>query len=345
MTPSMQNAKKQSSPQKPAGKPRLLTGDRTTGRLHLGHYVGSLQARVQLQNDYSEIILLADVQALTTHFQQPELIRQSIYDVALDNLAAGLDPQRVLFAQQSRIGPIAELTVFYSMLVTVNTLRHNPTIKTEAAQYGYQDMTYGFLGYPVSQAADITFCSAQAVPVGEDQLPHLELCRKLVRRFADLYGPVLTEPQPLLSACPRLKGLDGGGKMGKSLGNAVYLSDPPTLVEEKTRRAVTDPHRITAREPGDPAVCVVSQYHQIFNAEEYEEICSACRNGCIGCVACKNRLTRRINALLEPMRERRAYYEAHLDVVRELIDLGSRQACRMGEETVRRVRDAMQVAL
>ena len=176
-------------------KKRILTGDRTTGKLHLGHYVGSLQSRVQLQHEYETFILLADVQALTTHFENPELIRQSILEVAIDNLSVGLDPSIVTFVQQSAVPAIAELTIFYSMLVTVNSLRHNPTIKSEAGNYGYDDMTYGFLGYPVSQTADITFCKAHLVPVGEDQAPHLELSRKIVRRFNDMYKPVLVEPK------------------------------------------------------------------------------------------------------------------------------------------------------
>lgn len=208
-------------------KKRILTGDRTTGKLHLGHYVGSLQNRVKLQDEYESFILLADIQALTTHFENPELLEHSIYEVAMDNLSVGLDPNKITMVQQSRIPSIGELTVFYSMLVSVNSLRHNPTIKTEAANYGYNDMTYGFLGYPVSQSADITFCKANLVPVGEDQKPHMEMTRKIVRRFNELYGETLVEPDTMLSDCPRLMGLDGNAKMGKSLGNAIYLSDPP----------------------------------------------------------------------------------------------------------------------
>ena len=162
---------------------RILTGDRPTGRLHIGHYVGSLSNRVKLQHDYDTFIEIADIQALTTHFERPELISDSIMQVAIDNLSVGLDPEKVTLFLQSQIPSIAELTIFYSMFVTMNTLRHNPTVKTEAAQYGYDDMTYGFIGYPVSQAADITFCNADLVPVGEDQKPHIELARKLVRRF------------------------------------------------------------------------------------------------------------------------------------------------------------------
>ncbi len=329
-------------------KRRILTGDRTTGRLHLGHYVGSLQNRVRLQNEYDTFILLADVQGLTTHFQKPALIHDSIYQVALDNLAVGLDPERVTFVQQSQIGAIAELTVFYSMLVTVNALRHNPTIKTEAGQYGYDDLTYGFLGYPVSQAADITFCNADLVPVGEDQLPHMEQTRKIVRRFNDLYGNgerILHEPETLLSQVPRLAGLDGNSKMGKSLGNAIYLSDDAETVAYKVRAAVTDPSRISVRDPGHPEVCTVNRYQQAFCPEEYEDLCAQCRSAQIGCAACKRRLAERLNALLDPIRNRRAAYEARLDQVRDIVQEGSRKAGMIGDETVRRVKDALHIRL
>ena len=223
---------------------RILTGDRTTGKLHIGHYVGSLQSRVALQDSYEEFILIADVQALTTHFSHPEMINESIYNVCMDNIAAGLDPEKVTFVQQSMVPSIAELTMFYSMLTTVNHLLINPTIKTEARSYGmgedegefsydFSKLTYGFLGYPVSQSADITFCNADLVPVGEDQLPHMEFTRRLVRHFNEMYGTEITVPQTKLSMTPRLAGLDGNAKMGKSLGNAIYLSDTPDEVWDK----------------------------------------------------------------------------------------------------------------
>ncbi|MBR2263528.1 MAG: tryptophan--tRNA ligase [Firmicutes bacterium] len=324
----------------------MLTGDRTTGKLHLGHYVGSLQNRVALQYDYDTFILLADVQALTTHFEHPELIQGSILDVAMDNLSVGLDPERVTIFQQSQIHAIAEMTVFYSMLISVNTLRHNPTIKTEAANYGYSDLSYGFLGYPVSQAADITFCKAELVPVGEDQLPHMEVARKLVRRFNDQYKTsILVEPYAKLSDTPRLPGLDGNAKMGKSLGNAIYLSDDADTVAKKVRSAVTDTNRISVKIPGNPDVCMVSKYHQVFNAGEHENICSMCKNAEIGCVACKKLLTEKLNGLMDPFREKRAYYEAHVDEVKDIIDTGSRKANEIGDETVRQMREAMSILI
>jgi tryptophanyl-tRNA synthetase len=325
---------------------RILTGDRTTGKLHLGHYVGSLQNRVKLQDKYDTFIILADVQALTTHFEQPELINKSIYDAAIDNLSVGLNPDRITMFLQSKISSIAELTVVYSMLVSVNSLRHNPTIKTEAKQYGYNDLSYGFLGYPVSQAADITFCNADLVPVGEDQIPHIEQARKIVRRFNNLYGKgkvIINEPKALISNTPRLIGLDGNAKMGKSLGNSIYLSDTVEAVNEKIKSAVTDKNRISVKDKGNPDICTVSKYHETFNQGEFKNICEMCRKANIGCVACKKLLSDRINSLLDPFREKRAYYEEHKGEVRDIILDGSQKANRVGNETVENVKKAMNI--
>lgn len=327
-------------------KKRILTGDRTTGKLHLGHFVGSLKNRVRLQSEYDTFILLADVQALTTHFENPELINDSIFQVAIDNLSVGLDPENVTFVQQSDVAAIAELTVFYSMFVSVNTLRHNPTIKSEAANYGYNDMTYGFLGYPVSQTADITFCNADLVPVGDDQLPHIELARKIARRFNELYGKgedIITVPQALLSDTPRLAGLDGNAKMGKSLGNAIYLSDPQEEVDKKIRSAVTDTSRIKVSDKGHPEVCMINKYHKTFNPDEYDNICEMCRNAQIGCVACKKQLSAKLNEILSPIRERRAYYDNHRDEVREIIISGTARANEIGEQQLEKIKSAMNV--
>lgn len=327
---------------------RILTGDRTTGLLHLGHLVGSLQNRIRLQEEYETFVLLADVQALTTHYQNPAMLKESVYQVAIDNLAAGLDPDKVTIIQQSRVASIAELTVLFSMLVSVNVLRHNPTIKTEAAQYGYHDLTYGFLGYPVSQAADITFCGADLVPVGEDQLPHMELSRKIARRFNELYAggeELIKIPQALVSDTPRLPGLDGNSKMGKSLGNAVYLTDDAETVSRKIQTAVTDTNRIAVKDRGNPDICTVYAYHKAFNSGEYREISEMCRSAQIGCVACKKRLAQKINELFDPMRERRAYYNQRRDEVRALILNGSEKANRIGDETMKRIRAAMKLEI
>lgn len=325
-------------------KKRILTGDRTTGKLHLGHYVGSLENRVSLQDTYDSFIILADIQALTTHFKEPEKVKQGIMDVAIDNLSVGLEPEKVTLFQQSQVKSIAELTIFYSMFVSVNTLRHNPTIKTEAKQYGYDDLTYGFLGYPVSQAADITFCNADLIPVGEDQLPHIEQTRKIVRRFNELYGgghDILNVPEPLLSKVSRLPGTDGNSKMGKSLGNAIYLSDEQEVVNKKIRMAKTDTNRIHLSDKGNPDICTVASYHKAFNGEDYDNICEMCQKATIGCSACKKQLTTVLNNMLNPIRERRAYYESKPELVKEIIHEGSKKANIIGDEMVERVKEAM----
>lgn len=322
-------------------KKRILTGDRPTGPLHLGHYVGSLINRVKLQDEYDTFIIIADVQALTTNFEHPEKLSDDVRQVAIDNLSVGLDPEKSTLFVQSMVPQIAELTVIFSMLVTVNVLRHNPTIKTEAKQYGYSDMTYGFLGYPVSQTADITFCRAHLVPVGVDQVPHLELTRKLVRRFNEMYKPVLVEPDFKVGEVGRLVGTDGNAKMSKSLGNCIYLSDTAEDVAQKIRLSVTDPARIRKNDPGHPDVCTVFAYQKAFDPDFVPELEQACKKGEIGCVECKKRLAATLNAILEPVRERRAKYTADPKLVEEILMNGTKKACEEGALTMAAVREAM----
>lgn len=321
------------------GKKRILTGDRPTGSLHLGHYVGSLANRVKLQEEYESYIIIADVQALTTHWEKDENLKRDVFQITSDYLAAGLNPELSTIFIQSMIPEIHELTMYYSMFTSVNVLRHNPTVKTEAAQHGFKDMTYGFLGYPVSQAADISIFKAHLVPVGEDQIPHIELARKIVRRFNDLYKPVLVEPEVLVGDVPRLVGLDGKAKMSKSLNNAIFLADTPEEVWQKIRNAVTDPARIHKTDPGHPEVCTVYEYQQVFNPEEVAEIEHDCRQGHIGCVNCKKKLSEKINQLLEPMRERRTQYNN--DSIREILIEGTKKAHRTALDTMAEVREAM----
>lgn len=322
-------------------KERILTGDRITGKLHLGHYVGSLQNRVSLQNEYETYLILADVQALTTHFEHPESIKQNLRQVALDYLAAGIDPDQATIFVQSLIPEIAELTTYFSMFVTVNSLRHNPTIKAEAKERGFSDMYYGFLGYPVSQTADITFCKATLVPVGEDQLPHIEQTRKIVRRFNQLYKPVLLEPKALVGEVPRLVGLDGSQKMSKSLGNAIYLDSTREEVQEKIQKATTDPARIHRTDPGHPEICPIYAYHQAFRKEGSEEIQESCRKGQIGCRECKGKIAQSINDLLEPMRDRRSKYQHDRKKIDEILIAGTEKVRQVAKETMQEVRDAM----
>lgn len=322
-------------------KERVLTGDRVTGKLHLGHYAGSLKNRVTLQDNYDTFILLADVQALTTHFENPEAIRSHLREIALDYLAAGIDPDKATIFIQSMIPEIAELTVFYSMFVTVNLLRHNPTVKAESKTGSFDEMYYGFLGYPISQAADITFCKAAIVPVGDDQLPHLELARKIVRRFNELYKPVLVEPRALISETPRLAGTDGNAKMSKSRGNAIELDSSPEEVAMKIRKAVTDPARVHQSDPGHPDVCPIYAYHCAFRPDGSAEIRENCEKGTIGCAGCKTLAIQAIGELLEPMRERRAYYAARPKDVEDMLLAGTNRARSIAIETIAEVRDAM----
>ena len=321
------------------GKKRILTGDRPTGSLHLGHYVGSLANRVKLQEEYEGYIIIADVQALTTHWEKDENLKRDVFQITSDYLAAGLNPELSTIFIQSMIPEIHELTMYYSMFTSVNVLRHNPTVKSEAAQHGFKDMTYGFLGYPVSQAADISIFKANLVPVGEDQIPHIELARKIVRRFNDLYKPVLIEPEVLVGDVPRLVGLDGKAKMSKSLNNAIFLADTPEEVWQKIRNAVTDPARIHKTDPGHPEVCTVYEYHRVFNPEEVAEIENDCRQGHIGCVNCKKKLSNKINQLLEPMRERREKYNN--ESIREILMEGTKRAHQTALDTMAEVREAM----
>ena len=322
-------------------KERVLTGDRTTGKLHLGHYVGSLKKRVEMQNLHETFILLADVQALTTHFDRPSEIKTHVREITEDYLAVGINPEKATIFIQSLIPEVAELTIFYSMFVTVNSLRHNPTIKSEAAQRGYKQMYYGFLGYPVSQAADITFCKATMVPVGDDQLPHIEQTRKIVRRFNELYKPVLIEPKAVIGEIPRLSGLDGTTKMSKSLNNAINLDSTHQEVNEKIKLAVTDTGRIRKDDPGCPEICSIYSYHKAFRKDGADEIYVNCRAGKIGCVQCKELIAERINKILDPMRERRSIYRANPSLIDDILLEGTKRARNIAKETMNEVREAM----
>ena len=330
-------------------KKKILTGDRPTGRLHIGHYFGSLVNRVEMQNsgEYDPHILIADVQALTDNFNNPEKVRKNVKEVMLDYLSVGIDPEKTTIVIQSMIPEIAELTVFYSNLVTIARLERNPTVKTEIAQkkelFG-ESVTYGFLGYPVSQAADITAFQGKYVPVGEDQLPLIEQCREIVRKFNSIYGEVLVEPEAVLSKAKRIKGLDGNDKMGKSLGNAIYLSDTPEEITKKVMSAVTDPNRIRKDDKGNPDVCMVSYYHNLFSSEEEcKAVCEECKAGKRGCVACKKQLAQNIIDYLAPMREKRRYYEERPELVDKLLIEGTEKGRKDAKETMRKVRHAMRL--
>ena len=330
-------------------KKRILTGDRPTGILHIGHYFGSIKKRIELQESglYDPYILIADVQALTDNFNNPEKVRKNVREVAIDYLSCGIDPEKTTIYIQSMIPETAELTVFYSNLVTIARLERNPTVKTEIAQkrdlFG-ESVTYGFLGYPVSQAADITAFEGELVPVGEDQLPLIEQCREIVRKFNSIYGETLVEPKAVLSSGKRIKGLDGNEKMGKSLGNAIYLADREEEITKKVMSAITDPNRIKKDDLGNPDICMVAYYHKLFSTEEeVNEVCKECKEGKRGCVQCKKQLAKNISDTLKPIREKRAYYEEHPEEVDKILIEGTKKARETAKETMKKVKKAMKL--
>lgn len=327
----------------------ILTGDRPTGKLHIGHYLGSLQNRVNLQDEYDQYIIIADVQALTDNFDNPEKVRKNVFEVAMDNLACGIDPNKSTIFIQSMIPEIAELTIFYSNLVTVARLQRNPTVKTEISQkkelFGNEgdSLTYGFLGYPVSQTADITAFNADLVPVGEDQLPMIEQSREIVRKFNSLYGNVINEPEAMVGTVARVKGLDGNNKMGKSLGNAIYLSDDEETITSKVMSAVTDETKIKKNDKANPEKCMVGYYHEIFSKEEKDNIFHECREGLRGCVDCKKQLASNIIKTLSPIREKRRYYEERPELVEQILLEGTRKARSKAKQTMNKVKESMKI--
>lgn len=328
-------------------KKRIVTGDRPTGKMHIGHYFGSLINRVKMQDEYEEYILIADVQALTDNFTNPDKVRKSVRELVIDYLSCGIDPNKATIYIQSMIPETAELTVFYSNLVTIARLERNPTVKTEIAQkrdvFG-ESVTYGFLGYPVSQAADITVLGGEIVPAGEDQEPLIEQCREIVRKFNNIYGDVLKEPEIYLSKNKRIKGLDGNEKMGKSLGNAIYISDSEEEITKKVMSAVTDPNRIRKDDKGNPDICMVSYYHKLFSTEEEcKTVCEECRAGKRGCVACKKQLANNIIEYLRPMREKRKYYEEHPEEVERILKEGTKKAQEEAKVTMKEIKKAMKL--
>ena len=345
-----------------AGKKIMLTGDRPSGRLHIGHYVGSLAHRLELQDDpdFEKVfVMLADAQALTDNFDDPEKVRESVFQVAIDYLSVGLDPAKTNMFIQSEVPQLHELTVYYMNLVTVARAQRNPTIKTEIQLRGFgESVPMGFLNYPISQASDITFCKATTVPVGEDQEPLLEQCREIVRRFNYIYGEdVLIEPEIYLSkkeVCRRLPGTDGQAKMSKSLGNTIYLSDSEEELKTKVMSMYTDPGHLRVEDPGKVEGNTVFTYLECFCKDEdfekylpeyknLEEMKDHYRRGGLGDVKCKKFLFNVLNDFLTPIRERRAYYEAHPEEVVEVLIQGTKEARKAAEETLAEVKKAMRI--
>ena len=327
----------------------VLTGLRPTGNLHLGHYFGALTNWVKLQDDYDCYFEIADVQALTDNFNNPEKVRKNVYETVIDLLSVGIDPQKATIFVQSAIPEIAELTVYYSNLVTIARLYRNPTVKTEAKQkkalFGEnsESLTYGFLGYPVSQAADITIFGGELIPVGEDQLPLLEQAREIVRKFNNIYGDTLKEPEHLLSESPRIKGLDGNEKMGKSLGNAIFLCDDDDTISQKIMGAITDPEKVKKDDPANPDICMVYYYHKLVNKDNIKNVCTECKQGKRGCVACKKELISAMLEYLKPIREKRKEYENNPELVKNIIFEGTNKAKEKAKENNQNIKKAIRV--
>ena len=339
----------------------ILTGDRPTGRLHVGHYVGSLRGRVALQNsgDYDKVyIMIADAQALTDNAEHPEKVRQNIIQVALDYLACGLDPEKSTIFIQSTIPELAELTFYYMNLVTVSRLQRNPTVKAEIKMRDFEtSIPAGFLAYPVSQTADITAFHATAVPVGEDQLPMLEQCKEIVHKFNTVYGETLTEPEIILpdnAACLRLPGIDGKAKMSKSLGNCIYLSDEPEEIKKKIMSMFTDPNHLRVQDPGkvegNPVFIYLDAFCRPEHFQEFlpeysclDELKAHYQRGGLGDVKVKKFLNNVVQAELAPIRERRKAWEQRIPEVYEILKKGSEDARKAAAKTMQDVRHAMQI--
>ncbi len=318
-------------------KPILVTGDRPTGRLHLGHLVGSLYNRIKFQHDYQCFFLVADLHMLTTHYDKIEEVEKNVLDMVIDWLSVGMDPTRSTFYIQSQVPAITELHTILTMLCPVPRAERIPTLKEKIQDLGVgENYSVGLLGYPILMAADILIFKATKVPVGEDQLSHLELTRELARRFNYLYGQFFPEPEAVVSETSRLVGTDGNRKMSKSLDNCIYLSDDPKTVEKRVRSMYTDPNRIRADIPGTVEGNPVFIYHDAFNKnkEEVEDLKTRYRAGKVGDVEVKQKLSRAINELLDPIREKRNYYEKRIDEVRDILRQGTARARAIAGENM-----------
>lgn len=324
-------------------KKRILSGMRPTGKVHLGNYVGALENWIHLQDVYESFHMVADWHMLTTDLKHIAEIKENSIEIVMDWLSAGLDAQKSPLFIQSHIKEHAELHLIFSMLVTVPRLQRNPTVKEQARDLGIEaNMSYGHLGYPVLQSADILIYKANAVPVGEDQAPHVEITREIARRFNYMFAEVFPEPETLLTTFSRLPGLDGH-KMSKSLNNTIFLSDPPETIDKKIVTAFTDPQKIRLSDPGNPDGCVVFAYHRKFSPIGIEQIDKDCRGGKLGCVAHKKQVSKILSEYFAPFREKRVYYESHQDEVKQIIEDGERRAREVASTTMQDVKEAMQL--
>ena len=324
---------------------RLLTGDRPTGKLHLGHYVGTLENRLRLQEEYECFFVIADYHILTTRLEDLDEIEGNIRDVVLDYLSVGIDPNKSAIYLQSLVPEVSVLHLLFSMLISISRLERVPTLKEMIRGLKIESPSYGLLGYPVLQTADILMVRANAVPVGKDQFPHVEVAREIARRFNTLFGPVFPEPESIGGEVPLLVGLDGRTKMSKSLGNVIYLSEPPESVARKVMGMYTDPRRVRADIPGTVEGNPVFIYHDLFNKDkkEVEALKHRYRTGKVGDVEVKQRLASALDEFLDPIRERRAYFEQQPGLVDQIIRKGSEKAQREARTTLHAVLKAMKL--
>lgn len=321
---------------------RILSGMRPTGKVHLGQYVGVLENWVALQGEYQNFHLIADYHVLTTSLDVSR-IADHTFEMVKDWLAAGIDPEKSPIFRQSQIKEHTELFLILGMLITAARLERNPTLKEQVRDLNVENITYGHLGYPVLQAADILLYKGELVPVGEDQAPHVEISRELARKFNRTYGEVFPEPQTKLNQFARLPGLDGQAKMSKSLNNAILISDTSDTIQARLRKAVTDPQKIRKGDKGRPDICLVFTYHTRFNATNISEIRSGCESGQLGCVDCKQLCAQTITDQLAPFRERKRYFDDRPDEVRDILQNGEVQAKNEAEKTMAEVRQAMRL--
>jgi len=328
-----------------AGKKKIiLSGMRPTGRLHLGHYVGALENWVDLQEDgnFQNYHLVADYHVLTTNPDSSKILENTV-EMVKDWLAAGLDPAKSPIFRQSQVKEHTELHLIFSMLITTARLERNPTVKEQVRDLNLKTVIYGHFGYPVLQSADILLYKGELVPVGEDQVPHVEITREIARSFNTQYGEVFPEPQSKLTRFARLPGLDMEAKMSKSLKNAIDLADPPEAVQKRINTAFTDPTRIRKDDPGHPDGCAVYHHHRRFNAEEEPTVRQECLDGARGCVACKKECAGKISEFLAPLQEKRRHYEDHPDEVMDILLDGEKRARAVAQQTMADVREAMQM--
>ncbi len=322
-------------------KKRILSGMRPSGRLHVGHLVGALTNWSALQDEYECFYMVADWHALTTEYEDPSEIKDNIKEMIIDWISSGLNPEKCTMFVQSQVVEHAELHLLLSMFIPLSWLERCPTYKQQQQELKDRNLsTYGFLGYPVLQAADILVYKAEAVPVGEDQLPHLELCREIARRFNFLYKDIFPEPQALLTKVPKLLGTDGR-KMSKSYNNCIFLSDPPQVIREKVSSMVTDPDRIRASDPGHPDVCTVYGIHRIFSSPKLKSITADCERGSIGCVECKGILGEALIEKLKPIQAKRRDLEANPEKIINILRDGRLRAQKVTRETLKEVREAI----